>query len=700
MPSKVLFVDDEPKITRAMKHTLRKENYEILSALSAKEALDILERESVDVVVSDELMPGMSGTEFLGLVKRKHPEVIRILLTGYARSEAALRAINEAQVYRFLLKPCNGLDLLITIRRALEYKAVLAKTSLLLRAGDYQLLLLQKLSNDHSDVVQAAKDALGTFLWDKSPKDIATLMNEIDAAIRKIGKFVENKPGAGPATALPSVTQPPRVDKSAERSEGTSPGSNQDKAAEASSPAPTAREKPASPTAASDSSPAESVTDPLEGVQTVKDLKPIMTRSAIQEHLANCTELKGMSPTVAQILKITQSAQCSLDQVTKVVKQDHAVSLKILKLANSSAYTRGEPVDTVQKAVMRIGLTQIRQAVLNISVVDQFSGQDQDSQLSTPQFWEHSIATGLITAEIAHTLSDKTAELDIAFTMGLLHDIGRIVYLEMLGEKYTDVLKAAEALQVPLEQVESRMLLINHADAMDRILHKWKFSKELVNPIALHQLSLGNIRRMAPNALNEVVTLALANRLAHALLLGSSGNLSLYPTEEFVSVLKLKSDIIKRIEEQIPGQTDDIKFSMLACSNQQAWSRLRDELAEQLHQPLRPIHVSAEPEFDALRIFCDRLRDSTEEESPNVGIIHIRRGQERAPLTERFKQAEAEASVEPLPLIILSPKGDIQLEERAMAGRQFELLPFPVSISRIIDAFNKIVSPCTAEASV
>ena len=700
MPPKVLFVDDEPKITRAMTLALRKENYGILSAVSAKEALEILEREPVGVVVSDEQMPGMAGTDFLVLIKRNYPEVIRILLTGHASSEAALRAINEAAVYRFLLKPCNGLDLLITIRRALEHKAVLKRTNQLLRVGNYQLLLLQKLTNDHSDIVQAAKDTLETIVWDEPQKDVATLMNEIDAAMKKIGEFVGNAPGADPATALPSVTQPARVDKSAERSEGTCPGRDQEKAAETSSQAPAAGKSPTPPTPASDSSPAECVTDPLDGVQTVKDLKPIMTRSEIREHLDSCTELKGMSPTVVQILKMTQSAQCSIDQVANVVKQDHAVSLKILKLASSAAYTRGEPVDTVQKAVLRIGLTQIRQAVLNISVVDQFSGENQDSQLSTSQFWEHSIATGLITAEITHALSNKTTDLDIAFTMGLLHDIGRIVYLEMLGDNYTGVLKVAEALQVPLEQVESQMLLINHADAMDRILRKWKFSKELVNPIALHQLSLGNIRRMAPNALNEVATLALANRLAHALLLGSSGNLSLYPTEEFFSVLKLKPDIIKRIEEIIPGQTDDIKFSMLASSNQQVWPRLRDELAEQLLQPFRPIHISTEPESDALRIFCDRLRDSTEEESPNVGIIHIRRGQERVPLTEKFKQAEAEASVELLPLIILSPKADIQLEERAMAGRCFELLPFPVSISRFIEAFNKIVSPCTTGAVV
>ncbi len=697
MTSKVLFVDDEPKVTRAMKNTLRKEKYEILSAESAQEALGILERQAVDIVVTDEQMPGMSGTDFLVLIKNKYPNTFRILLTGQAGPEAALKAINEANVYRFLLKPCNGLDLLITIRRALEYKTILKKTGHLVQAGDYQYRLLQKLANEHGRIVKEAQESLGAVLWDSSSQDIDSLLQETDTTIKKIAHLIGNKPQEDTAPTAPANTPTVPADHAPQSSPDSTSNPKPQTTAQTTatqSPTPATGKTSTPPPAAPDAAPDNSVAELLEGVQSVKDLKPLMTRSELQQLLDDCTELKGMSPTVAQILKLTQSPRCSIEQVVKVIKQDHAVSLKILKLANSSTYTRGEPVDSVQKAVLRIGLTQIRQAVLNISVIDQFSGDEQETLLSTPQFWEHSIATGLITVEVAHALSDKTTDLDIAFTMGLLHDIGRIIYLEMLGPQYKQVLKVADSLRVPLEQVESRLLLINHADAMDRILHRWKFPKDLVNPIALHQLSLGNIRRMATHALNEVVALALANRLAHALLLGSSGNFSLYPTEEFINLLRLKPDIIRKIEEDIPSQTDDIKFSMLASVNEKSWPRLRDDVLEKMQQPFRPICISAEPDFDALRIFCDRLKEITEEEhSPNVGVIHIKRGQERVPVTEKFKKAESDASVQNLPLIIFSPKGDIQLEDRAMAGRRFELLPFPVAIARITAAFNKIVAP-------
>ncbi|MEJ5363882.1 MAG: response regulator [Desulfosoma sp.] len=119
MKGTVLFVDDEPHFTSALQRALRHEPYRILTANSAARALEILASEPVDVVVSDERMPGMSGSEFLAVVRRRHPRTVRILLTGYATLDAAVKAINEGEIYRFLTKPCQAKDLSEIIRQAL-----------------------------------------------------------------------------------------------------------------------------------------------------------------------------------------------------------------------------------------------------------------------------------------------------------------------------------------------------------------------------------------------------------------------------------------------------------------------------------------------------------------------------------------------------------------------------------------------------
>lgn len=119
---KVLFVDDEPHVVDGLKRALRREPYEIFCAHSGFEALELIEREPIDVVVSDEMMPGMSGSELLSKVYQNHPDIIRMILTGHASLDLAIKAINEGQIYRFFTKPCNEIDLAVTIRHALRQK--------------------------------------------------------------------------------------------------------------------------------------------------------------------------------------------------------------------------------------------------------------------------------------------------------------------------------------------------------------------------------------------------------------------------------------------------------------------------------------------------------------------------------------------------------------------------------------------------
>lgn len=116
----LLLVDDEPGVISSLKRLLRPLKYEILSANSGVEALELLQSVSVDVIVSDMRMPNMDGAEFLLRSRAIAPDAIRILLTGYSEVEAVVRAVNEGHVYHYLHKPWDDQDLLLTIQRALE----------------------------------------------------------------------------------------------------------------------------------------------------------------------------------------------------------------------------------------------------------------------------------------------------------------------------------------------------------------------------------------------------------------------------------------------------------------------------------------------------------------------------------------------------------------------------------------------------
>jgi len=116
----VLFVDDEQPIRNALERMyLERDDVRCLFAASGQEGLEILEKEDVWVVVSDYLMPGMRGIEFLSKVKGKRPDTVRIMMTAYADLSIAIDAINKSEAYRFVTKPWNNQELMNVIDEAL-----------------------------------------------------------------------------------------------------------------------------------------------------------------------------------------------------------------------------------------------------------------------------------------------------------------------------------------------------------------------------------------------------------------------------------------------------------------------------------------------------------------------------------------------------------------------------------------------------
>jgi DNA-binding NtrC family response regulator len=117
----IVLVDDEEMVLTSLRSILSLEtDYEIRTFTSAREALEHIRSNNVDLVISDYLMPEMDGISFLAKVRELRPEVPRIILTGYADKENAIKAINEVGLYQYLEKPWDNEDLMIIIRNGLE----------------------------------------------------------------------------------------------------------------------------------------------------------------------------------------------------------------------------------------------------------------------------------------------------------------------------------------------------------------------------------------------------------------------------------------------------------------------------------------------------------------------------------------------------------------------------------------------------
>lgn len=181
MDSAILLVDDEPNVLSALSRALFDEPYETVTRTSAEQALDLMGRRRFKVVVSDERMPGMQGAEFLGHVRRLHPETVRILLTGHATLEAAMRAVNAGGIYRFFTKPWNDLELRFAIRSAVEKHDLEAENRRLLRTVRQQALELRVLEKQYPGITRLEKDGRGNFVLPNLPEEeIARLISECE----------------------------------------------------------------------------------------------------------------------------------------------------------------------------------------------------------------------------------------------------------------------------------------------------------------------------------------------------------------------------------------------------------------------------------------------------------------------------------------------------------------------------------------
>lgn len=177
---RVLLVDDEECVLSSLRRLLRREPYDLISANSAEEALDVLAARPADLVVSDQRMAGRSGVSLLREIRERWPETVRIILSGYADVTSLIDAVNEGAVYKFVSKPWNDDELRLHLRRALEGAGIEQQNRQLAREVAAQN---ERLAALNRELEQRAGDAsLGLTLTQSLIEDLEAGLLVVDAA--------------------------------------------------------------------------------------------------------------------------------------------------------------------------------------------------------------------------------------------------------------------------------------------------------------------------------------------------------------------------------------------------------------------------------------------------------------------------------------------------------------------------------------
>lgn len=229
-------------------------------------------------------------------------------------------------------------------------------------------------------------------------------------------------------------------------------------------------------------------------------------------------DLPTLPEVMSKVLEAVDNENSSASKLTTILECDHAISARILRLANSAFYGLRYHTDSIQRAIVVVGMEAVKALALATSVFDVFKGKRQFA-IDPEDFWMHSLGT----AKAAQILCEKHTHLKtckICFTAGLLHDVGKYVLAIVLEERYAKVVKKAQESGRPLVELESQELNTTHAEVGAWVANHWGFP-----PVLQHVIEHHHDARLYKGAdAAEVLVVSLANDIARVARFGSAGD--------------------------------------------------------------------------------------------------------------------------------------------------------------------------------
>ncbi|MBI5095869.1 MAG: HDOD domain-containing protein [Candidatus Hydrogenedentes bacterium] len=237
-----------------------------------------------------------------------------------------------------------------------------------------------------------------------------------------------------------------------------------------------------------------------------------MKNNANLEHvISKIGDLPAMPEAVGEVLRLTDDPQVGMVRVSEAIQQDPALTAKILKVSNSPYYGMKQYVGTLKLALVILGVREVRNIVLGVSVFDALHN-DRTETLLTGQFWTHSFTVAGLAKQLGLRLHLGLQGED--FISGLLHDIGKMVMCRQLGGQYETVFRASGGSSDALCAAERDAFGFNHAEAGAALALYWNLPETLADSLWLHHAQAdADLSEARDPKLASLIR--VANRAAH-----------------------------------------------------------------------------------------------------------------------------------------------------------------------------------------
>lgn len=208
------------------------------------------------------------------------------------------------------------------------------------------------------------------------------------------------------------------------------------------------------------------------------------TPPTLEQVAGAVAEVPALSLTVQRVMEACSGGDADARAVSEMILADQGLTANVLKLANSAYYGHPRRVTTVTDAVVLMGMSAIRSLAVSSHTSRLLSRPLPGYAMARGDLWRHSLAVAFVSRRIA--AETAAAPVEEAFVAGLLHDLGKVVLSDFLGDAFDELTLTAHRRRIPLYVAELEMLGFDHADLGARIAAEWRFPAPLVEAIGVH----------------------------------------------------------------------------------------------------------------------------------------------------------------------------------------------------------------------
>jgi HD-like signal output (HDOD) protein len=237
----------------------------------------------------------------------------------------------------------------------------------------------------------------------------------------------------------------------------------------------------------------------------------------IQAYIAR---MPSLSTTIIKVLETCNDPKASANDLKRVISLDPVLTGQVLKLINSAYYSLANPVTSLTRAIIMLGLNTVKNLALSSAILKTMRGNSSFQTFSTDEFWMHCLCVGVIAKSLSESKGISPLEREEYFVAGLLHDLGKLPLSSQFPKEYGQVWETAKNGWETLHHNESSFMGIDHCTVGGMIARKWRLGVTMVESLLHHHNPVG----CSADNREFVSIVSLANQFAIHLKIGTAGD--------------------------------------------------------------------------------------------------------------------------------------------------------------------------------